>query len=39
MTMTNDAKFEEEMTCRFNIDLRNLTNFDPSAQKSQKFAL
>ena len=39
MTMKNDAKFEEELTCQFKIDLRNLTNFDPSTQKSQKFAL
>ena len=39
MTIKNDAKIEEEMTCRFNIDMRNLTNFDPSVQKSQKFAL
>ena len=28
MTMTNDAKFEEELTCQFKIDMRNLTNFD-----------
>ena len=39
MTMTNDAKFEEELTCQFKIDMRNLTNFDPSTRKSQKFAL
>ena len=39
MTMTNDAKFEEEITCHFKTDMRNLTNFDPSTQKSQKFAL
>ena len=39
MTMKNDAKTEEELTCQFKIDLRNLTNFDPSTQKSQKFAL
>ena len=36
MTMKNDAKFEEELTCRFNIDIRNLTNFDPTSWKSQK---
>ena len=30
MTMTNDAKFEEELTCRFKTDTRNLMNFDPS---------
>ena len=36
MTMKNDAKSEEELTCRFKIDMRNLTNFDRSTQKSQK---
>ena len=39
MTLKNDAKFEEELTCRFKIDMTNLTNFYPSTQKSQKFAL
>ena len=37
--MTNDAKFEKEMTCQFKPGMRNLTNFAPSTQKSQKFAL
>ena len=35
----NDEKSEEELSCRFKIDMRNFTNFDPSTQKSQKFAL
>ena len=39
MTMKNDAKFEKEFTCQYKIDMRNLTNFDLSTQKSQKFAL
>ena len=39
MTMKNDAKFEIELNCHFKIDMRNLTNFDPSIQKSQNFAL
>ena len=39
MAMKNDAKFEEELTCQFKIDMRNLMNFDPSTRKSQKFAL
>ena len=39
MTMKNDTKFEEELTCCFKIDTRNLTNFDQSTQKSQKFPL
>ena len=36
MTIKNDAKFEEELTCRFKIDIRNLTNFDPSNQTFSK---
>ena len=28
----NDAKFEEELTCYFKIDMRNLTNFKTSTQ-------
>ena len=39
MTLKNDEKSEEELTCRFKIDMRNLTNFDPSTRKSQKSAL
>ena len=34
-----DAKLEEELTCRFKIEMRTLMNFNPSTQKSQKFAL
>ena len=37
MTAKNDAKFEEEPTWCFKIDMRNFTNFDPSTQKSKKF--
>ena len=39
MTMKNDAKFEEELTCHFKIDMRNLRNFEPRTPKSQKVAL
>ena len=39
MAMKSDTKIEEELTCRFQIDMRNLTNFDSSTQKSKKFAL
>ena len=39
MTMKNGAKFEIEFTCHFKTDMRNLTNFDPSIQKSKKFVL
>ena len=38
VTMKNDTKFEEELTCKFKTDMRNLTNFDPSTGKSQNFA-
>ena len=34
MAMKNDAKIEEELNCRFKIDMRNLTNFDPSTRNS-----
>ena len=37
MTMKNDTKIEEELTCRFKIDMRIFTNIDPSTRKSQKF--
>ena len=30
MTIKNNAKFEEKLTCRFKIDMRNLMNFDMS---------
>ena len=30
MTMKNDAKFEEKLTCQFKIDMKNLTNFHPN---------
>ena len=38
-TMKNDSKLEVELTCYFEIDMRNLANFDPSTQKFQKFGL
>ena len=38
MTMKNDAKFEIELICHFKIRMRNLTNFYPRTQKSQKLA-
>ena len=37
MTLKNDAKFDEELTCSFKIDMRNLKNFDPSTRKADKF--
>ena len=40
MTMkSDDTKFGKESTCQFKIDMKNLTNFEPSIQKSQKLAL
>ena len=38
MKTKNDTKFEKELSCQFKIDMI-FTNFDPSTQKSQKFAL
>ena len=37
MCHENDETFEDDLTCQFKIDIRNLTNFDPSTRKSQKF--
>ena len=39
MKLKNDANFVEDLTCQFNIDMRNLTNFDLSTRKAQKFEL
>ena len=39
MTMKNNAKFGEELTCRFNIDMGNLTHFDLNTRKSKKITL
>ena len=35
MTMKNDVKFEQKLTGQFKTDMRNLTIFDSSTQKSQ----
>ena len=37
MTMKKDAKLEEGT--EFQIDMRHLTNFDPSTREPKKFAL
>ena len=39
MKLKRDTKFEEESTHCFKIGIRNLTNFDLRAQKSQTFSL
>ena len=36
MTMKNNAKFEEELTFHFKINMRNLPNFDSTTRKSKK---
>ena len=33
MTLECDAKFEENLTCGLENDMRNLANFDPRAHK------
>ena len=37
MAMKNDAKLEEELTCRFKIDMRNLTIFHSTNHKNLYF--
>ena len=37
--MENNAKSEEELTCHFKTNMRNLTNFDWITRKSKKNAL
>ena len=39
MTMKNNTKFEEELTCHFKTNMRNLMSFDSSNRKSKKIAL
>ena len=39
MTVKNDTKFQEELTCQFKIDIKNLINFDPNPRKPQTFIL
>ena len=36
MAMKNNPEFKEELTCNFKTDMRNLTNFDLSTQKSKQ---
>ena len=36
MTLKNDTKFDEELTCCFKTDMRNLMNFDPSSRVVQR---
>ena len=39
MKLKRDTKFGEESTRSFKIGISNLTKFDPSTQKSQRFSL
>ena len=39
VTLKNDEKSEEKRTYCFKIEIMNLTNFDLSTEKSQKFTL
>ena len=39
MRMKNDAKFGEDWTSQFKINMRNLINLGPSTRKSQKIEL
>ena len=39
MKLKRDIKFGEESTCHFKIGKTNLTKFDPTTQKSQRFPL
>ena len=39
MTLKNDKKFKEELTCQFKTDMKNLMNCDRITRKSQKCAL
>ena len=38
MKLKRDTKFGEELTCCFKTGIKNLTNCEPSARKSQKFS-
>ena len=38
MAVKSDTKVEEELTCHFQIDMSNLTNFDLSTRKAKRFA-
>ena len=39
MTVKNNAKFEEELSCHFKTDMSNSTNFDSSTRKLKKNTL
>ena len=39
MTLKNDEKSEEKLTCHLHTDIKSLMNFDSRTRKSQKFTL
>ena len=39
MTLKNDAKFEEKLTCGLENDMRNMASFHQSTGKSQNWDL
>ena len=39
MKLKRETKFGEESTCRLKIGKNNMTNFDLSTKKSQRFSL
>ena len=39
ITMKNDAKFEEKLTCQLKTEMTNLLNFDPSTLKISKVCI
>ena len=36
MTLKSDAKFKEKLTCGFKYDMKDLVNFHPTTQKSER---
>ena len=38
MTMKNDTKFDKKLTCRFKINMTNLTKYDQSSWKPRRFS-
>ena len=39
ITLTNDPKFEKELSCTLKNDMKNLVNFDPTLESSKSFTL
>ena len=39
MTLKNDEKSKEELTCHFKTDIKNLTNFDTKLKISKTYTL